>query len=117
VSAKTAALLLEGIGVLIVVGLLLWFGRGLLGFVQAPAQLDAALGNNAALAAGVTAQNAGTQARKADAEKRKAKSREAVKAAGKDNFDNAARAAAAPAEGASDYERAMNRIDRELGLQ
>jgi len=81
------------------------------------AELDAARGNNAALGAGVTAQNKGIEATQADGRARKDRSRAAVARAGEENFNRAQGIRAAPAVGETDYERAVNRIDRELGLK
>jgi hypothetical protein len=85
--------------------------------IQAPATLAATRGNLEASKAANDAQTAGVEGLQAAGKARKARSAEAVKNAGKKEFARAKEIAAAPAVGATDYERMVNRIDRELGLQ
>jgi hypothetical protein len=107
------------LGAVVVIALLWFFGDRLVAMVRAPAeaQRDAALGSNAALKAGSEAQNAGVKGLQKAAADRQAKSKAAVEAAGKPHAARAEAIVNAPPVGATDYERAMNRIDRELGLQ
>lgn len=113
-SAKAIVDLVIGIAV---VGLVLWLGRGLIGGIQAPARLDAAIGNNAALAKGSEAQSKGVEGLKKAADDRKAKSAAAVASAGKTEAARVKAILDAKPEGTTDCERAANRIDRELGLK
>lgn len=103
--------------VCVAVGLfLLWGGNALYATLTAPAKLEAALGNNAALAKGAEAQNAGVVALKKAGDERKKKSEVAVKAAGNQEIEDAAKILATPAAGATPVERAAARINAELGL-
>jgi hypothetical protein len=118
----TQAALTIGFRVLLGVGVVLAVMFGLGKFerlVQAPvqAQLEASRGNQAAAKASVGKQNAAVDELRAKGEASQAKSAAAVKTAGEPSYEHARAIAAAPAEGATDYERAMNRIDRELGLK
>lgn len=101
----------------VVVALVLWLGKSLIDGIQAPAKLDAALGNNAALKAGAEAHNKSVVSLQKDAEARKDKSRKAVAAAGKKEEERVQAILDAKPEGGTDCERATTRIDRELGLQ
>jgi hypothetical protein len=86
-------------------------------FIQAPvkAELNAALGDNKALAKGIEDQNKGVDALAEGAKKRKAASAAAVKAAGNGDLDAAAKIMATPAKGSTPLERAANRINAEFG--
>lgn len=116
---ESAAALLRLFAVLAAIAAFWFFGDRAIAFVQAPVktQLDAARGNNKALKSGVDAQNKGVDAMKASSDEKVAASRAAVKAAGALQFARAAAIEQAPVAGESDYERAMNRIDRELNLR
>ena len=121
--AKEMILLVRAAAFLALAAALFFGGRalvnGVLDFIQAPvvAERDAALGSNAALAKGVEAQNEGVKGLQEASKARKAASKAAVAKAGEGNLNRAGGILAAPAVGESDYERAVNRIDRELGLR
>lgn len=107
--------LVIGVGVL---ALVLFLGRGLIDGVQAPAKLDAALGQNEALKDGAQKQNEAVNALKTAADKKKAASSKAVAAAGKVEEARAKAILAAPCSwGRDDYECANGRVNRELGLK
>ncbi len=93
--------------------------NGLVGIVQAPVQveLDATRGNLDASKAANDAQSAAARGRAAEGKRRQKVSEEAVGKAGAENFKRAEAIQAAPAVGETDYERMVNRIDRELGLK
>lgn len=95
-----------------------WSWHQVKDFITAPVatERDVAQASNTGFQKAAAAQNAGIDGLKKAAEARKAKSAEAVKAAGEPQFKDAERIHNAPPEGATDYERMVNRIDRELGL-
>lgn len=100
-------------------GAILYFvGGRVLQFFQAPVQLENALGDNAALKAGAEGTNKAVDDLKAGEQRRKKVSEKAVAAAGKEDFERAAKILATPCSwGATDAECAAGRINRELGLQ
>ena len=113
VLAFRAALVLAVIAVL-------WFGGStIVDAVRAPveAELNASRGNQAAAKSGIEAQNQGVRALVEDGKQRQARSAAAVEKAGRDGRVREERVRNAPPAGATDYERAVNRIDRELGLK
>ena len=114
---KLIELLMDGVAVLVVLAILYYFGGGVLNMIQAPAKLDSALGDNAALKAGAEKQGEGIKAAAAEGKARQATSEKAVAAAGAGPANRANQILKAPAVGETDYERAMNRIDRELQLR
>lgn len=106
------------------IGLAIFFGgrallTGTIDFIQAPVaeQRDAARGNLAASKAATDAQNKGVDGLAAAGKARAAKSEAAVKSAGESSYARAKAIQDAPAVGATDYERMVNRIDTELGLK
>lgn len=115
----SAAALLRLLAIVAAIAALIWFERDIVKTIRAPvqAELSAARGNNAALKSGAEAQNRGVDGLKTASDQRKATSAAAVAAAGKPQQQRAGEILAAQPVGASDYERAMNRIDRELGLK
>ena len=114
---ELSLLALRGVLVVACVLTLWWAGDRLVGLIQAPARLEAAQGNNAAFKAATEHQNANIDALQRDAAARKKRSEDAVNRAGGVQFKRAEEIQAAPAVGETDYERAVNRIDRELGLK
>jgi hypothetical protein len=110
---------IRAIAGLIVLVLVLSFFHGAFDLITAPfkAELDASRGNQAAGKASVDHQNTAVDGMKAAAEAKQAESKKAVESAGKPNYARAKEISAAPPQGTTDYERAMNRIDRELHLQ
>lgn len=115
--SDSLAALLRLLAVVAAIAALWFFGRETVHAIQAPAELKAARANNMALKSEVDAQNKAVDALAMAAAARKEKSAAAVNAAGGVQFKRADEIRAAPAQGESDYERAMNRIDRELGLR
>ncbi len=89
-----------------------------IGFFQAPlqAELNASRGNQAAGKAANDHQSAAVDALKTGSDKKKAVSRAAVAKAGEKEFADAAAIAAKPAPGATAVDRAVNRINAELGI-
>lgn len=123
ITDKAAALIIDVI-VVVIAAVAIYFGaravlNGVIGFVQAPvqAELKASRGNQAAAKAGTDHQNVAIEGLKKAGDEKQEKSRAAVNAAGGVQFKRAAEIQAAPAVGESDYDRATNRIDRELGLK
>lgn len=114
---KLVTLVIDAVLVVIVAVAIYLFGGGLLHMIQAPAKLDSALGDNAALAAGIDAQGKGIKAAAAEGKKRQAASQKAVEAAGTTEFEAAKAILGSKAPGATPLERAHNRIDAELGLK
>lgn len=88
-------------------------------FLTAPVktELNVSRANNAGFKASADAQAAGVKGLEKAARDRKEKSAAAVKSAGTKELAEAGRIHNAPATGATDYERAQNRINKELGLQ
>jgi hypothetical protein len=117
-TAKLAAWAVDAgvIGAVILVAWLAlsYFGGKAVDTIQAPAKLDAALGNNAALAAGVGAQNKAVDALPAAAAEKKKKSADAVAKAGEPELAAAKRIQSTKAAGATPLERAANRINAEF---
>lgn len=112
-----SALLLRVLAIVIALGAAYFFLHSGKEFIQAPvtAKLDAALGDNAALAKSAGAQNKAVDALAEASKKRKADSEAAVKNAGKPQFEAAKKILAAPATGETPLERAANRINAEFG--
>jgi hypothetical protein len=121
--AKEMILLVRAIALLVLLLILFFGGRalvnGVLDFIQAPvvAERDSAIGSNSAFQKGAEATNTAIDGLQGAAREKKAKSEAAVKSAGEPNYNRAQGILRAPAVGETDYERAVNRIDRELGLQ
>ena len=82
---------------------------------QPKAELAAARGNNAALKAGLDAQNAGVDAAKQTSDARKAKSAAAVKSAGKAEFARAQTLESAKPAGETPLARAANFLNGTYG--
>lgn len=109
----------------IVLGLVILYFMGrelvskVIDFVQAPvqAELDASRGNQAAGKAASDHQTSAVDGLAKAGDEKKAASKAAVNAAGGVQFKRAAEIQQAPAVGVTDYERAVNRIDRELSLR
>lgn len=117
---EVVAVLVFRIGLVVALIVAVLFGLGKCeSMVEAPlkAELAASRGNQAAGKAAVDAQNKGVDAMVTDSKDRKAKSEAAVKTAGEQNYQRAAEIRAAAPDGESDYDRAVNRINRELGLK
>ena len=118
IPGKLITLIVDVLIGLAILAVVVWFGRGALGFLQAPAQLDAALGNNAALKTGIAKQNEATKKREAEGKRRKDESRKAVEAAGQPQAKRAQEILVTPCTWATtDYECARGRFIRELGLK
>lgn len=117
--SESAAALLRLLLILAILAAIAIFARGGLDLIRAPvqAQLTAVIGDNHALKASADAQTAGVKGLKTDSDARTAKSKVAIAAAGKQEERRATEILEAPPIGDSDYERAINRIDRELGLK
>jgi type IV secretory pathway TrbL component len=116
-AAATLLFRLALVAVAIVLALM-FFGKIERTILAGPkAELAASRGNQAASKGAIDEANAATKGRAAEGTKRKAESAKAVAEAGKGGEASAAAIRAAPAVGDTDYERAMNRIDRELGLK
>jgi hypothetical protein len=113
-SPKFIGIAIDAAVGLVVLAIVIWLGRGLLGYVQAPAKLEAAIGNNAALKAGAEAQNKGVDGLQAASKAKIEKSAAAAKEAGKPEFAAAKRVTESKAPGATPLERAANRINAEF---
>lgn len=105
--------------VLAVLAALWWSWSEIKSFITAPVatERDVAQAANTGFKKAADAQNAGVTGLQQASAERKARSAAAVKAAGEPQLKEAARIESAPPEGGSDYDRMVNRIDRELGLQ
>lgn len=106
----STAALLRLLTVVAVIAAVWIFGDRVVTLVQGEpkAELQAARGNNAALKAGLDAQNAGVDAAKRASDVRKAKSAAAVKSAGKAEFARAKELEAAHPAGDTPIARAAN---------
>lgn len=117
-TAKLAAWAVDAgvIGVVIVVAWLAlsYFGGKAVDTIAAPAKLEAALGNNAALAAGAGKQNEGIATLPVAAAAKKKTSEAAVAKAGEPELAAAKRIQSTKAAGATPLERAANRINAEF---
>jgi hypothetical protein len=114
---KLVTLAIDVVLVVVAAVLIYLFGGGILNMIQAPAKLDSALGDNAALAAGAKAQGDGIKAVAKEGVARKAASAKAVEAAGTKEAADAKAILGKKAPGSTPLERAHNRIDAELVLQ
>lgn len=112
---KLAAIVINLVIAIVVALFIAWLFRGAAELIQAPAKLDAAVGANHALEAGVEHQNAAVDQLAKDGKKRKAASAAAVQAAGNDELAKGAAIAATPAAGSTPLERAATRINQEFG--
>jgi hypothetical protein len=118
VTESTAAAL-RLFAVILAIAAVWFFGDRITKAIQAPvqAELRAARGNNAAMKAGLDAQNAGVDAAKKASEERKAKSAAAVKGAGKQEFARAKALEEARPAGDTPLARAANFLNETYGAR
>lgn len=104
----------DAVVALLVIGLILWIGSTFVDGIQAPANLNAAIGNNHALAAEIGGNNKAVDGLKTASDAKTARSVAATKIAGEPELAAAKAILATPASGTTPLERAANRINAEF---